>query len=416
MNQQKPVAHNRDETPKRPVLYFDNAATTPLHPKALAAMMPYLTKDYGNPSGIYSLARIARKGIEQARENVAEAISALPGEIVFTAGGTEANNWALNGVFEAAKHKAGKASAAGSSVTNGHIITTAIEHHAVTHVLEALAKQKGAEVEYLPVNSEGFVSPESLKAAVRPDTILISVMWANNEIGTIQPISKLAAIAKEAGVIFHTDAVQAVGHVPVNMQNTPVDLLTISAHKFGGPKGVGALYIRKGTNLFPFLYGGAQEKNRRAGTENVAGIVGMGEAIKLAEAEREAEYKRLSEMRDNLIKRIEDTIPYVKINGPRGENRLPGNINFSFDYIEGESLLLLLDMNGCCASSGSACSSASLEPSHVLMALGVPHEQAHGSIRFSLGRDSSYGDIDGLMTILPKLVKQLRAMSPLAEE
>ena len=388
---------------QKPFLYFDNAATTPLRPEALEAMMPYLTSQYGNPSGIYSFARAARKGIEQAREQVAEAISAKPAEIFFTGSGTEANNWALRGVTEAWRGK------------GGHIITTTVEHHAIDHVCKGLAKQ-GAEVTYLPVNSEGFVSTEDLKAAIRPDTVLISIMWANNEIGTIQPIADLGAIARENGILFHTDAIQAVGHIPVNVRDLPVDLLTLSAHKFCGPKGAGALYIRKGTKIDPLLYGGAQEKKRRAGTENAAGIVGMGTALSMAIAEQETEFKRVSEMRDSLIRRIEDTIPKVTLNGPRGQNRLPGNVNFSFDYIEGESLLLLLDMNGCCASSGSACSSASLEPSHVLMALGVPHEKAHGSIRFSLGKSSTYEDIDGLMAVLPKLVKQLRAMSPLAED
>jgi cysteine desulfurase len=388
---------------QKPFLYFDNAATTALRPQALEAMMPYLTQGYGNPSAVYSFAREARKGIENAREQVAKAIGADSKEIFFTASGTEANNWALRGAAEAWRHK------------GSHIITAATEHHAVTHVCESLSRQ-GAEVTYLPVDPEGFVSPGDLKAAIRPDTILISVMWANNEIGTIQPIAELSAIAGENGVLFHTDAVQAVGHIPVSMDSIPVDMLTLSAHKFGGPKGVGALYIRKGTKLSQFMYGGAQEKNRRAGTENVAGIVGMGVAIELAEAERESEYRRLSGMRDSLIKRIEKAIPKASLNGPRGKARLPGNVNFSFDYIEGESLLLLLDMHGCCASSGSACSSASLEPSHVLMALGIPHEKAHGSIRFSLGKDSRCDDADRLMEILPKLVKQLRAMSPLAED
>ena len=394
---------NTQKNLQKPFLYFDNAATTPLCPEVLEAMMPYLTSQYGNPSAVYRFARAARKGIEEAREQVAAAISAQPGEIFFTASGTEANNWALRGVSDAWRHK------------GGHIITTAIEHHAIDHVCKGLAKQ-GVEVTYLPVDKEGFVSPEDLKASIRPDTILISIMWANNEIGTIQPIADLSAVAREKGILFHTDAVQAVGHIPVSVQDLPVDMLTMSAHKFGGPKGVGALYIRKGTKIDSFLYGGAQEKKRRAGTENVAGIIGMGAAIALAVGQQEAEHKRITKMRDTLIKRIEYAIPKVDLNGPRGENRLPGNINFSFDYIEGESLLLLLDMHGCCASSGSACSSASLEPSHVLMALGVPHEKAHGSIRFSLGKESTYEDIESLMEILPKHVRQLRAMSPLTED
>ena len=389
---------------QKPLIYLDNAATTQLHPLALEAMMPYLTHSYGNPSGVYSFARSARKAVEEARSQVAEAISSNSDEIVFTASGTEANNWAIGAVLETQQGK------------GGHIITTLTEHHAITHVCERYAKQ-GAQVTYLPVDAEGFVSAEDLKAAIRPDTVLISIMWANNEIGTIQPIDELSAIARENGIIFHTDAVQAVGHLAVDLKKfSCVDLLTLSAHKFSGPKGIGALYIRKGTKLAPFIYGGSQEKNRRAGTENVTGIVGMGAALQLALSSREDEYIRLCAMRDSLISRIEKDIPRVSLNGPRGQNRLPGNVNFSFDYIEGESLLLLLDMEGICASSGSACSSASLEPSHVLMALGVPHEKAHGSIRFSLGRNSTYEDIDKTMAVLPRLVKQLRVMSPLAED
>ena len=398
---------------QKPILYLDNAATTPLHPLALESMLPYLKENYGNPSAVYSFARNARKGIEEAREQVAKAISAQPGEIFFTGSGTEANNWALRGVLEAHSRNA----------VNGclHIITTAVEHHAITEVCDGLLKlgqadQQKIEITYLPVDPKGFVSPKDLKEAIRPETVLISVMWANNEIGTIQPIAPLSAIARESGILFHTDAIQAVGHIPVDVQDIPVDLLTLSAHKFGGPKGVGALYIRKGTKIMPFLYGGAQEKKRRAGTENVSGVVGMGKAIEIALAEQETEYKRVSALRDDLIKRIEETIPKVSLNGPRGGDRLPGNVNFSFDYIEGESMLLLLDMQGCCASSGSACSSSSLEPSHVLMSLGVPHEKAHGSIRFSLGRESTLEDIDRLMEMLPKIVGQLRAMSPLSED
>ena len=389
---------------EKQLLYFDNAATTALHPKALEAMIPFMTEQYGNPSAVYSFARNARKAIEQSREQVAAAIGAQAAEIFFTSSGTEANNWAIRGVVEKQRNK------------GGHIITSAVEHHAVTHVCEAFVSQE-VEVTYLPVDAEGFVSPEDLKAAIRPDTILVSIMWANNEIGTVQPIEELAAIAKEHGILFHTDAVQVVGHMPVDLSKVPVDLLTMSAHKFSGPKGVGALYIRKGTKISPFIYGGGQEKKRRAGTENVAGIIGMAEALRIAVENLPSDQERTTAMRDYLIKRIEESIPKVTLNGPRGkDNRLPGNVNFSFDYIEGESLLLLLDMKGCCASSGSACSSASLEPSHVLMALGVPHEKAHGSIRFSIGRENTYEDIDKLMEFLPKQVAQLRAMSPLAEE
>lgn len=402
-NEQNTNQQNTNQQNTKQLLYFDNAATTPLNPLALEAMMPYLTGGYGNPSGIYGFARNVRKGIEEAREQVAKAISAEASEIFFTGSGTEANNWAIRSVLESHGNK-GK-----------HIITTVIEHHAITEVCEGL-EHMGIEVTYLPVDDRGFVSPKDLKASIRPDTVLISVMWANNEIGTIQPMAELSAIAREAKILFHTDAVQAIGHIPVDLQEIPVDLLTISAHKFGGPKGVGALYIRKGTKIRPFLFGGGQEKKRRAGTENVPGIIGMGKAIEIAIADQKSEYKRVSALRDDLIKRIEETIPKVSLNGPKGADRLPGNVNFSFDYIEGESMLLLLDMQGCCASSGSACSSSSLEPSHVLMALGVPHEKAHGSIRFSLGRESTPEDIDRLLEILPKIIKQLRAMSPLSEE
>lgn len=389
---------------QKKILYFDNAATTPLHPQALRAMMPYFIEQYGNPSSVYGIAREVRKAIEQAREQVASAISAQPNEIFFTSSGTEANNWVLKGVTEALSGK------------GGHIITTAIEHHAITHVASALSKQ-GAEITYLPVDSEGFVSPNDLINAIRSDTILISIMWANNEIGTIQPIAELSSIAKSHGILFHTDAVQAVGHIPVSVEDLPIDFLTMSAHKFSGPKGVGALYIRKGTKLNSILFGGAQERNYRAGTENVAGIVGMGEALNLAVSNMEIEQERVTTLRDYLIERIKATIPKVTLNGSHEKNtRLPGNVNFSFDYIEGESLLLLLDMKGCCASSGSACSSASLEPSHVLLALGMPHEKAHGSIRFSLGWKNTREEIDELIEILPSQIKQLRAMSPLAEE
>ena len=391
------------------LLYLDNAATTALRPEALEAMMPYLKESYGNPSGVYRFARSVRKDIEEARERMAKAIGAKASEIVFTGSGTEANNWAIRGTAEALRDKTS------CHCVGRHVITAAVEHHAVTHVCQELARL-GAEVTYLPVDDMGFVSPDDFLQAIRPETVLASIMWANNEIGTIQPIAALSEIARDKGIIFHTDAVQAVGHIPVDMSAfAGVDLLTLSAHKFGGPKGVGALFVRKGTKLTPFMYGGAQEKNRRAGTENVAGIIGMAAALDCAMAEREAEYERISAIRDELIARINETIPHVSLNGPLGNSRLPGNVNFSFDYVEGESLLLLLDMKGCCASSGSACSSASLEPSHVLMALGLAHEKAHGSIRFSLGRDNTKEDIDRLMEILPAVVAQLRAASPLAE-
>lgn len=377
-------------------VYLDNAATTPIYPKVLDSILPYLNNEYGNPSGVYSLARSARKAIEHAREQVATAIGASPTEIIFTSGGTEANNWILKAIQD-----------------GGHIITTKIEHHAILHVCESL---KNIEVSYLPVDKQGFVSVNDLEDAIKPNTKLISVMWANNEIGTIQPIKELCEVAKKHNILFHTDAVQAVGHIPVNVKDVPVDFLTMSGHKFGAPKGTGALFIRKGVKLKSFIEGGAQEKNRRAGTENVIGIVGMGEAITISMENQQEEFKRLSQMRDTLIERIKKEIPKVILNGAEGDKRLPGNVNFSFEYIEGESILLLLDMNGIFASSGSACSSASLEPSHVLIAMGVPFEHAHGSIRFSFGWDSKPEYVENLMEKLPKFVEQLRAMSPLTEK
>lgn len=383
------------------IIYFDHAATTPLKKEVLDEMMPYLTEQYGNPSTIYKLGREAKKAIELARERVAKALNADIQEIYFTSGGTESDNWALKGVAFANKDK-GK-----------HIITTTIEHHAVLHPLKYL-EGLGFEVTYVPVEPNGIVDPQRIKEAIRDDTILISVMLANNEIGTIQPVKEIAKIAKEKGIIVHTDAVQAVGQIPVDVKDLGVDLLSLSAHKFYGPKGVGALYIRKGTKIHPFSHGGAQERNRRAGTENVAGIVGLGKAIELATQNLSEYAAKLQKLRDKIIDGVLSKIDYVRLNGDRNQ-RLPNNANFSFEFIEGESLLLMLDMKGIAASSGSACTSGSLDPSHVLLAIGLEHEVAHGSLRITLGEDNTEEDIDYLLEVLPEIVSRLREMSPLYE-
>uniref|UniRef100_A0A7C5Z188 Cysteine desulfurase IscS n=1 Tax=Caldicellulosiruptor owensensis TaxID=55205 RepID=A0A7C5Z188_9FIRM len=383
------------------IVYFDHAATTPLKKEVLDEMMPYLTEQYGNPSTIYKLGREAKKAVELARERVAKALNADIQEIYFTSGGTESDNWALKGVAFANRDK-GK-----------HIITTTIEHHAVLHPLKYL-EGLGFEVTYVPVESNGIVDPQKIKEAIRNDTILISVMLANNEIGTIQPVKEIAKIAKEKGIIIHTDAVQAVGQIPVDVKDLGVDLLSLSAHKFYGPKGVGALYIKKGTKIHPFSHGGAQERNRRAGTENVAGIVGLGKAIELATQNLSEYAAKLQKLRDKLIDGVLSKIDYVRLNGDR-YNRLPNNANFSFEFIEGESLLLMLDMKGIAASSGSACTSGSLDPSHVLLAIGLEHEVAHGSLRITLGEDNTEEDIDYLLEVLPEIVSRLREMSPLYE-
>ncbi|ACM60808.1 cysteine desulfurase [Caldicellulosiruptor bescii] len=383
------------------IIYFDHAATTPLKKEVLDEMMPYLTDQYGNPSTIYKLGREAKKAIELARERVAKALNADIQEIYFTSGGTESDNWALKGVAFANKDK-GK-----------HIITTTIEHHAVLHPLKYL-EGLGFEVTYVPVEPNGIVDPQKVKEAIKNGTILISVMLANNEIGTIQPVKEIAKIAKEKGIIVHTDAVQAVGQIPVDVKDLGVDLLSLSAHKFYGPKGVGALYIRKGTKIHPFSHGGAQEKNRRAGTENVAGIVGLGKAIELATQNLSEYAAKLQKLRDKLIDGVLSKIDYVRLNGDRHQ-RLPNNANFSFEFIEGESLLLMLDMKGIAASSGSACTSGSLDPSHVLLAIGLEHEVAHGSLRITLGEDNTEEDIDYLLEVLPEIVSRLREMSPLYE-
>lgn len=380
-------------------VYMDNAATTKLSPDVLNAMMPYLTDIYGNASSVHAFGREAREGVEHARNQVAAAINASPDEIFFTAGGTESDNMAIKGV--AHKHaKKGK-----------HIITTAIEHHAVLHTCEALEKE-GYEVTYLPVDEDGLISVEQVKAAMRDDTLLVTVMFANNEVGTIEPIAEIGALCRERNVLFHTDAVQAVCHVPIDVKVMNIDLMSISAHKFHGPKGIGALYCRKGIVLEPVIVGGAQERKRRAGTENVAGIVGLGAAIERAHKNMSADMARVSALRDKLISGILKNIPHVKLNG-HPTQRLPQNVNFSIRYIEGESILLMLDINGIAASSGSACTSGSLDPSHVLLAMGIPHEIAHGSLRLTLSDMTTDEEVDYVLETLTKIVKHLRDMSPL---
>lgn len=381
-------------------VYLDNAATTALSPKVLEKMMPYLTDIYGNASSPHSFGQTARIGVEHAREQVARAINADPSEIVFTGCGTESDNTVLFGVAERYAKK------------GDHIITTNAEHHAILHSCAALEK-KGIKVTYLPVDKDGLVTPEQVRDAITDKTILVSVMFANNEVGTIMPIPEIAAVCHEKGVLFHTDAVQAAGHIPIDVKAMGIDMLSISGHKFHGPKGVGVLYERKGIRLPSYIIGGEQEKGRRAGTENVAGIVGLGEALELAVTNMSETSARMTRMRDRLIDGIEATIPEVKLNGHRTK-RLPNNVNFSIKYIEGESILLMLDMAGIAASSGSACTSGSLDPSHVLLALGLTHEVAHGSVRLTLGDDTTDEDIDYVLETLPKVAHRLRAMSPIS--
>ena len=382
--------------------YFDNAATTQVRPEVLEAMLPYFIQNYGNPSSIYKISQENKKAVETARKQVADAIKASPELIYFTAGGSESDNWALKGIADSYSSK-GK-----------HIITLSIEHHAVLHTCEYL-ETKGYEVTYLPVDEMGLISLDELKAAIRPDTILVSVMFANNEIGTIEPIAEIGAICKEKGVLFHTDAVQAVGHVPIDVDAMNIDMLSMSGHKFYGPKGIGAMYIRKGIKIPSFIHGGAQERKRRAGTENVPGIVGIGKAIELAVSEMDTEIPRLEKLRNKLIDGILTKIPYSRLNGDPVK-RLPGNVNVSFEFIEGESILLLLDMQGIYASSGSACTSGSLDPSHVLLAIGLPHEKAHGSLRLTMGHFTKEEEIDYILEKLPPIVERLRDMSPLYEQ
>ncbi len=381
---------------------MDHAATTPTRPEVARAMLPYFSERFGNPSSLYSLAREAKEAIEEARQRVAEAIGANPEEIYFTSGGTEADNWAIKGVAAANKKK------------GDHIVTSAIEHHAVLHPCQALEKQ-GYRVTYLPVDEFGRVDPGSVEEAIDDKTILVSVMAANNEIGAIQPVAAISKVARDHKIPFHTDAVQAIGAFPVDVGDMGADLLALSAHKFGGPKGIGALYIRRGTRIGTFMDGGAQERGRRAGTENVPGIVGLGKAIELAVAEMPEKAPRLAAMRDRLIREILEAIPDTRLNGHPTE-RLPNNVNVAFRYVEGESILLMLDAFGIAASTGSACTSASLEPSHVLTACGLPPEHAHGSLRLTLGSRNTEEDVDYVLSVLPGVIERLRAMSPLRGE
>ena len=381
-------------------IYADNAATTALSPKVLEAMMPYLTEVYGNPSSLYRIGSQAKEAVEEARANIARLIGAeSASEVYFTSGGSESDNWAIKGVCKLLKAK-GK----------NHIITSKFEHHAVLHVCEAL-KKEGFEITYLDVYSDGLVKPEDVKAAIKAETALVTIMYANNEIGTVQPISEIGKICREAGVLFHTDAVQAIGNIPVNVKDDNIDLMSLTAHKFHGPKGCGALYIRKGVRVANLIEGGAQERSRRAGTENVAGIVGLSTALELAISTMSERAGRLTKMRDRLIAGLLK-IDRSRLNGSK-EHRLPGNVNMCFEGIEGESLLLRLDLAGVSASSGSACTSGSLDPSHVLLALGLPHEIAHGSLRLSFSDDNTEEDIDYLLKVVPEIVNYLRSFSPL---
>ena len=384
------------------MVYLDYAATAPTDPEVLKAMEPYFFEKFGNPASIHSFGQEAKKGMEDARQILASFIGASASEIIFTSGGTESNNFVIKGVAAALKDK------------GNHIITSAIEHHAVSEPCKYLEKQ-GFKVTYIGVDKSGLVSPDDIKKAITPQTILISVMHANNEIGVIQPIVEIGKIAKEKGVYFHTDAVQTVGHIPVNVNDLNVDLLSLSAHKFYGPKGVGALYVRKGTRIERFLHGGDQENGRRASTQNTPGIVGLGKAIELCKVKMDEEARSQSSLRDRLIREIPEKITEVILNG-HATQRLPNNVNFSIKYIEGESMLLNLDLLGIACSTGSACTSTSLEPSHVLLAIGLPHEIAHGSLRITMGRWTKDSDIDNLLEALPKVVAKLRAMSPLYDK
>lgn len=384
------------------IIYFDNAATTPIRPEVYEEMKPYIETYFGNASSVYGIARESKKAIDKAREQVAKALNARTEEIFFTGCGSESDNWVLKGVASALKDK------------GNHIITTCIEHHAILHTCEFL-EENGFEVTYLPVDEYGKVSVDDLIKAIRPTTILVSVMFANNEIGTIEPIKEIGAVCREKGIYFHTDAVQAVGHVKIDVQDMNIDFLSLSGHKLGAPKGIGALYIRKGCKIKNLIHGGGQERGRRAGTENLIGIVALGKAIEMAVAEMEVTTKELTYLRDKVIKNILENVDYARLNG-HPTDRLPGNVNISFEFIEGESMLLLLDSHGICASSGSACTSGSLDPSHVLLAIGLPHEKAHGSLRITLGHQNTEEEVDKLLEVLPPIVQRLRDMSPLYEK
>lgn len=383
-------------------IYLDNAATTKTRPAVVEAMLPYFTESFGNPSSVYELATQNKKAVDEARGIIAKALGAEISDVYFTAGGTEADNWALKATAEAYASK------------GNHIITSRIEHHAILHTCEYLEKN-GMEVSYIDVDENGVIKLEELKKAIRPTTILISVMYANNEIGTVQPIKEIGEIAKANNILFHTDAVQAFGQLAMDVNDLNIDMLSASGHKLNGPKGIGFLYIRKGLKLKSFVHGGAQERHRRAGTENVPGIVGFGKAVEIAVETLEARQKQEIELRDYLIKRIMAEIPYVRLNGHR-TSRLPNNANFSFQFIEGESLLIMLDMQNICASSGSACTSGSLDPSHVLLSIGLPHEIAHGSLRLTLCEDNTKEEMDYVVEKIKEIVEKLRSMSPLYED
>ena len=384
------------------LIYLDNAATTKTAPEVVEAMLPYFTEHYGNPSSVYGFAAANKEVVVSQREVIAGALGAAPNEIYFTAGGSESDNWALVATAEA------------FGARGKHIITSKIEHHAILHTCEYLEK-RGFEITYLDVDENGIVDLAQLRQAIREDTILISVMYANNEIGTIQPIQEIGAIAREHGILFHTDAVQAFGQIPIDVDACHIDMLSASGHKLNGPKGIGFLYIRKGVKIRSFIHGGAQERRRRAGTENVPGIVGFGKAVERAVSTMEERTAKEIELRDYLIQRIETEIPFCRLNGDR-QKRLPNNVNFSFQFIEGESLLIMLDMKGICASSGSACTSGSLDPSHVLLAIGLPHEIAHGSLRMTLNEEITKEDLDYVVDSLKEIIQNLRNMSPLYED
>lgn len=384
------------------LIYLDNAATTKTRPEVVDAMLPYFTEFYGNPSSVYEFSTESKKAVTHARETIAQALGAKTNEIYFTAGGSESDNWALTATAEA---YAGKGK---------HIITSKIEHHAILHTGQYLEK-RGYEVTYLDVDENGVIKLDELKKAIRPDTILISIMFANNEIGTIEPIKEIGAIAKEHGILFHTDAVQAFAHVPINVDEYNIDMLSASGHKINGPKGIGFLYIRTGVKIRSFIHGGAQERKRRAGTENVPGIVGFGKAVEIAMANLDERAKKETELRDYLMERVTSEVPFTRINGSRA-SRLPNNVNFAFQFIEGESLLIKLDMAGICGSSGSACTSGSLDPSHVLLAIGLPHEIAHGSLRLTMSEDNTKEEMDYVVEQIKEVVSYLRGMSPLYED
>lgn len=384
------------------LIYLDNAATTKTAPEVVEAMLPYFTEYYGNPSSVYDFAVHSKEAVTKAREQIAGVLKAKPEEIYFTAGGSESDNWALKAAFEAYKAK------------GNHIITTKIEHHAILHTCEYLEK-RGAKITYLDVDENGIVCLEELEKAITPETILISIMFANNEIGSVQPVKEIGMIAREHGILFHTDAVQAFGQLPIDVDECNIDMLSSSAHKINGPKGIGFLYIRKGVKIRSFVHGGAQERSRRAGTENIPGIVGLGAAVERAMRIMDTKTRKEIELRDYLIGRLENEIPHCWLNGHRTK-RLPNNINFSFLFIEGESMLIMLDMKGICASSGSACTSGSLDPSHVLLAIGLKHEEAHGSLRLTLSEESTKEEMDIVAEEVKKIVQRLRDMSPLYED